>query len=77
MMKILTFAFFISFLEQTVTEEHNKIYKCGVGEYKIEPPAFGIEILIINKNPLYRRRPQDLDNVGFKIFNIYLRFRKS
>ena len=73
-MKILTFTYFIYFFELIFTEDQNKIYKCGVGQYKIEPPEFGNEIPINYSNPLYRRRLKDLDSDGFKKFNIYLDF---
>jgi len=73
-MKILKFTFFISFIELILTEEQNKLYKCGVDQYKIEPPSFGNEIPINYTNPLYRRRLQDLDSDGYKTFNMYLDF---
>jgi len=74
MTKILTFILFSSFIQIILTEEQNKLYKCGVGQYKIESPTFGNEIPINYSSPLYRRRLQDLDNDGFKKFNIYLDF---
>ena len=65
---------FTSFIELILTEEQNKLYKCGVGQYKIEPPEFGNEIPINYSSPLYKRRLQNLDSDGFKKFNIYLDF---
>ena len=73
-MKILAFTLFISFIELILNEEQNKLYKCGVGQYKIEPPTFGNEIPINYTSSLYRRRLQNLDSDGFKKFNIYLDF---
>ena len=55
-MKIIPFTYFISFIELILTEEQNKIYKCGVGQYKIEPPEFGNEIPINYSSPLYKRQ---------------------
>ena len=72
MIKTLTITIFISFIKLILTEEQNKIYKCGVGQYKIDPPEFGNEIPINYSSPLYRRRLQNLDSDGFKKFNIYL-----
>ena len=74
MLKILIFTVFTSFIELILTEEQNEIFKCGVGHYKIDPPAFGNEIPINYSSPLYRRRLQNLDSDGFKKFNIYLDF---
>ena len=74
MKKILKFSFFIYFIKLILTEEQNKLYKCGVGRYKIEPLSLGNEIPINYSNPLYRRRLKDLDSDGFKKFNIYLDF---
>ena len=74
MIKILTFTIFTSFIKLILTEEQNKIYKCGVGQYKNEPPEFGNEIPINYSSPIYKRRLQNLDSDGFKKFNIYLDF---
>ena len=69
---VLTFIFFISIIEIILTQKQNKIYKCGVGHYKIKPPLPGKEISINYTNPLHRRRLPDVDSDGFKQFNIYL-----
>jgi len=74
MIKVLTFAFIFSFIEKILTEEQNKIYKCGVDHSKIKPPFFGNEIPYNYSSPLYRRRLKDLGSDGFKKFNIYLDF---
>ena len=74
MKKALIFTFFISIVEIILTVKQSKIYKCGVDQYKINPPIAGKEIPINYKSPLYRRRLQNIDNDGFKNLNIYLDF---
>ena len=73
-MEKLIFILFTSFIGLIITEEQNKLYKCGVGKYKIESHTFGNEMPINYTSPLYRSRLQDLDSDGFKKFNIYLDF---
>ena len=74
MKKTLTFTLFILFIEIIITEKQEKIFKCGVGHYKMDPPIPGDEIPINYSSPFYRRRLQDIDNDGYKKFNIYLDF---
>ena len=74
MKKILTFTFFISILEIIITEKQNKIFKCGVGHYKMDPPVPGNGIPINYTSSFYRRRLQEIDSDGYKNFSIYLDF---
>ena len=53
---IFTFTFFVSILEIIITEKQNKIFKCGVGHYKMDPPVPGNGIPINYTSPFYRRR---------------------
>jgi hypothetical protein len=71
---ILEFTFFISIIEIILSQKQNKIYKCGVGHYKIKPPVPGNEIPINYTSPMYRRKLPNVDSDGFKQFNIYLDF---
>ena len=74
MKKTLAFTLFSFFIEIILTDKQEKIFKCGVGHYKMDPPIPGDKIPINYSSPFYRRRLQDIDNDGYKKFNIYLDF---
>ena len=47
-------------------------YRCGTNELKIKPKNIKPKLSINEKNPKYKRHLDDVDEDGFKSFNIYI-----
>ena len=71
-MNIIFFIIDIIFLTNLITINSTIQYRCGTNNLKIKPKILKPKIEIDKEDPSYKRRMDDIDEDGFKSFNIYV-----
>ena len=67
------FLFLIIFISIIIYASNKKFnYHCGTNNLKIKPKILELKKEINTIDPLYKRRMEDIDEDGFKNFNIYV-----
>ena len=71
-MKYFFRQFLIISLIILVENKFSHHYRCGTNDLKIKPKPLKPKISKNKEAPLHKRRMDDIDEDGFKSFNIYL-----
>ena len=66
-LKVILFISIIIFIENKAMK-----YRCGTNDLKIKPKVIKPKFPVNKENPSYKRKLDDVDEDGFKKFNIYV-----